>query len=171
MDLSKIIAGDNLPDEVNAVIDISADSNPVKYEIDEESGVLTVDRFLPVSMHYPCNYGFIPHTKGGDGDYIDILVITRYPLLPQSVILVRPIGVLMMEDENGEDMKILSVPSVKIDSYYEKVQNYTDIPKLHLMQIEHFFSHYKNLESDKFVKITGWENAISAKSAIKDSLV
>ncbi|MBQ4874635.1 MAG: inorganic diphosphatase [Rickettsiaceae bacterium H1] len=171
MNLSKITAGKNVPEEVNAVIDIAANSTPIKYEINEETGVLTIDRFLPVSMHYPCNYGFIPHTKGGDGDYIDVLVITRYPLLPQSVISVRPIGILIMEDEGGKDVKILSVPITKIDCYYESILNYSDLPQLQIKQIEHFFTRYKDLEKDKYVKITGWEDNKSAKDFITKSLI
>ena len=171
MDLSKITAGNNIPDEVNVIIDVSADSTPVKYEINEDSGILTVDRFLPVSMHYPCNYGFIPHIKGGDGDYIDVLVITRYPILPQSIISVRPIGVLIMEDEGGNDVKILSVPVTKIDSYYEKILNYTDLPQLQISQIKHFFTRYKDLESNKYVEIKGWENSDFAKELIKKSVI
>ncbi len=167
MDLSKITPGDNIPDEINVIIDISANSTPIKYQIDEENGFLAVDRFIPVSMHYPCNYGFIPHIKGGDGDYMDVLVITRYPIVPQSVIAVRPVGVLVMSDEEGEDVKILSVPTVKVDPYYEHVKNYTDLPSIQIKQIEHFFTRYKDLESDKHVNIEGWKDADFAKSLIK----
>ncbi len=167
MDLSKISSGKNIPDEVNVVIDISADSQPVKYEVDEETGVLVVDRFLPVSMHYPCNYGFIPHITGGDGDYLDVLVVTRYPLMPKSLISVRPIGVLIMEDEAGDDVKILSVPTNKVDAYYNQVSNHTDLPALQISQIEHFFTRYKDLEKNKYVTIKGWEDAEAAKALIK----
>ncbi len=169
MDLSKIGIGNNIPEEVNAVIDIAADSDPVKYEIDEDSGNIAVNRFLQVSMRYPCNYGFIPHTKGGDGDYTDILVVTRYPIMPSSIITVRPIGVLIMEDEGGEDVKILSVPVSRIDSYYDNIINYDDFPRIKISQIEHFFTKYKDLDHDKFVNIKEWRDNTFAKKIILEA--
>ena len=152
MDLANIRSGQCVPDEVNAVIEISANSSPIKYEIDSD-GVLVVDRFLTVSMCYPCNYGFIPHTKGGDGDCIDILVISRCPIMPTALISVRPIGVLIMEDEGGDDVKILSVPANKLDAYYNEILNYSDVQELQLQQIEHFFTRYKDLEKHKYANV------------------
>lgn len=148
---------DNFPTEVSVVIEIPANSGPVKYEIDEED-LVRVDRFLPVSMSYPCNYGFIPNTLGGDGDPLDILVLTRFPVVPGAIIDVKIIGVLSMEDEKGRDEKILAVPTDKVDLLYKDVNDVSDVPAMQLKQIEHFFKHYKDLETGKFVKILGWED-------------
>ncbi|AZL16414.1 inorganic diphosphatase [Rickettsiales endosymbiont of Stachyamoeba lipophora] len=166
MDISQVPAGKQLPEEFNVIIEIPMSSQPIKYEMDKDSGALFVDRFLQTSMLYPCNYGFIPNTLSGDGDPADVLVITRIPVMPGSVIKARAIGVLMMEDESGIDEKILAVPVTKLDSYYENVKSYQDLPKIFLDQINHFFEHYKDLEKGKWVKITGWESAEHAKEII-----
>jgi inorganic pyrophosphatase len=152
----KISSGESLPYDVNVVIEIPAFSNPIKYEVDKESGLLYVDRFMSTSMHYPCNYGYIPKTLCHDGDPLDVLVMTPFPLLNGSVIRVRPIGVLTMTDESGEDAKLLGVPIDKVSSLYSHVKSYADISQITLNSIAHFFEHYKDLEQGKWVKIGSW---------------
>lgn len=170
MDLSKISAGKKPPSEVNVVIEVPMGSNPVKYEMDKDSGAIFVDRFLTTAMHYPCNYGFIPHTLSGDGDPADVLVVSNLPVVPGAVIAVRPIGVLLMEDEGGQDEKILAVPTTKLDPYFEKIQTYKDLPEILIKQIGHFFEHYKDLEKGKWVKILGWEGKEKAEKMISDAI-
>ncbi len=170
MNIDKISIGDNSPKNVNVIIEVSMGSQPVKYEMDKESGAIFVDRFLHTAMHYPCNYGFIPHTLSGDGDPVDVMVLTQYPIVPAAVISVRPIGVLMMEDEAGEDEKILAVPIAKLHPYYDNITNYTDMPEILRDQITHFFSHYKDLESGKSVNITGWRDAKKAEELILEAI-
>lgn len=170
MNLDKISSGKNVPEEVNVIIEISMNNDPVKYEFDKESGAIFVDRFIPVSMSYPCNYGFVPHTLGGDGDPIDVLVLSSYPVIPGSVIKCRPIGVLLMTDESGEDEKILAVPIEKVDASMKDVKSYEDVNPMLLKKIMHFFERYKDLEVGKWVKITGWEGAEKAKSLINQSI-
>lgn len=170
MDISKIPAGKNPPEDINVIIEVSAGSAPVKYEMDKESGAIFVDRFLHTSMHYPCNYGFVPHTLSGDGDPVDVLVVTTLPVIPGSVLRSRPIGVLKMEDEKGEDEKILAVPVTKLYPYYDNVKNFSDLPQILLDQISHFFERYKDLEKGKFVKVTGWGDAKEAQKMIADGL-
>lgn len=169
MDLSKISAGKNLPSEINAVIEVPMGSNPVKYELDKDSGALFVDRFLTTAMYYPCNYGFIPHTLSGDGDPADVLVVGSLPVVPNAVIKARPIGVLMMEDESGQDEKILAVPVTKLDPFYENIHSYEDLPEIFCKQISHFFEHYKDLEKGKWVKILGWEGKEKAEQLINEA--
>lgn len=166
MDLSKITAG---PNAVNAVIEISANAEPVKYEFNKELGLLQVDRFLSTSMTYPCNYGFIPNTCAGDGDPADVLVLTQFPLAPGVLISVRPVGALLTKDEKGEDEKILAVPISSVDSYYDNIKNYSDLPKNLLDKIAHFFSHYKDLEKGKTVTVGEWANVEKAKEIIEKS--
>jgi inorganic pyrophosphatase len=150
MRLDAIAIGKNPPDEVNVVIEVAIGGEPIKYEMDKEAGTLFVDRFLYTPMRYPGNYGFIPHTLSEDGDPCDVLVANTRPLVPGSYIAVRPIGVMMMEDEGGGDEKIIAVPVPKLTKRYENVTNYTDLPQITLDQIQHFFEHYKDLEPGKW---------------------
>lgn len=153
----KVSPGQNLPHDLNVIIEIPAFSNPVKYEVNKESGVLFVDRFMSTSMHYPCNYGYVPRTLCKDGDPLDVLVLAPFPLLNGSVIRCRPIGLLNMTDESGEDGKLLAVPVSKLSSLYNDIKSYRDISEITLNSIAHFFEHYKDLESGKWVKIGGWQ--------------
>ncbi len=170
MSLHLVPTGKNCPDEVNVIIEIPMGGEPIKYEVDKESGALFVDRILGTSMRYPCNYGFIPHTLCGDGDPADVLVFMNRPLLPGSVVRCRPIGMLKMTDESGEDAKILAVPVSKISKYYDGVDSLDDLPQIKLQQISHFFEHYKDLEEGKWVKIEGWADTKAAKQEILDSI-
>jgi len=170
MRLDAISIGKNPPDEVNVVIEVAIGGEPIKYEMDKEAGTLFVDRFLYTPMRYPGNYGFIPHTLSEDGDPCDVLVANTRPLIPGSYIAVRPIGVMMMEDEGGGDEKIIAVPVPKLTKRYENVHNYTDLPKITLDQIQHFFEHYKDLEPGKWVKLTGWGDAARAKELIVEAM-
>lgn len=170
MRLDAISIGKNPPDEVNVVIEVAIGGEPIKYEMDKEAGTLFVDRFLYTPMRYPGNYGFIPHTLSEDGDPCDVLVANTRPLIPGSYIAVRPIGVMMMEDEGGGDEKIIAVPVPKLTKRYENVHNYTDLPKITLDQIQHFFEHYKDLEPGKWVKLTGWGDAAKARELIVEAM-
>ena len=170
MSLHLVPTGKNCPDEVNVIIEIPMGGEPIKYEIDKDSGAIFVDRILGTAMRYPCNYGYIPHTLCGDGDPADVLVFMNRPLLPGSVVTCRPIGMLKMTDESGEDAKILAVPVSKITKYYDGVNDITDVVQVKLNQISHFFEHYKDLEEGKWVKIDGWVNCEAAKKEILDSI-
>lgn len=170
MSLNAVPAGKKLPDEVNVIIEIPAHADPVKYEVDKDSGALFVDRFMATCMHYPTNYGYVPNTLSDDGDPVDVLVITPFPLLSGSVISVRPIGVLKMTDESGEDAKVLAVPIDKLSTIYRDVHKIEDVQPLLLHQIEHFFEHYKDLEPNKWVKIEGWFGPEDAKEEITSSV-
>ena len=170
MSLHLVPTGKNVPDEVNVIIEIPMGGEPIKYEIDKDSGALFVDRILGTSMRYPCNYGYIPHTLCGDGDPADVLVFMSRPLMPGSVVRCRPIGMLKMTDESGEDAKILAVPVSKITTYYDGVNEASELPEIKLKQISHFFEHYKDLEEGKWVKIEGWTDAQSAKEEINASI-
>lgn len=154
----------------NVIIEIPMNNDPIKYEFDKESGAIMVDRFMQVSMSYPCNYGFIPNSLSEDGDPADILVITRYPIIPGAIIETRPIGVLIMEDEAGLDEKIIAVPISKLDATYDSLQDVEDLPILFKDRIKHFFEYYKKLEKNKWVKITGWENKQEALKIIEKSI-
>lgn len=169
MDLSKIVIEGSVQNEVKVIIEISANSEPVKYEFNKEYGLLQVDRFLSTSMLYPCNYGFIPNTKVDDGDPLDVLVLTQFPLAPGVLISARPIGALLTEDEKGRDEKILAVPSSNVDSYYDGIKNYSDLPDSLLEKIVHFFSHYKDLEKGKKVIVGEWINIQEAQKVIEKS--
>lgn len=170
MGYENLQAGKQVPDDVNVVIEIPANSNPVKYEVDKESGMIMVDRYLGTSMFYPCEYGFVPHTLSEDGDPVDVLVISPFSLQPHSVVRCRPIGMLRMTDESGKDAKILAVPVSKLTPRYDHVEKPEDIGKELLNTIEHFFKHYKDLEAGKWVKVDGWEGAESAKKEIVASV-
>ncbi|MFI4983986.1 MAG: inorganic diphosphatase [Rickettsiales bacterium] len=167
MGIDKVGPGKNAPDEVNVVIEIPMNAGPIKYEFDKDTGMITVDRFMPTSMSYPCNYGFIPGTLSGDGDPADVLVYSSHQIVPGAVIRVKPVGVLMTEDESGMDEKILAVPANKIDVFFTEVNSYKDLPPMLLKKIEHFFENYKKLEVGKWVKISGWKDASEAKEIIK----
>ncbi len=169
MDVSKLSAGKKVPEEVNAFIEISQGSS-TKYELDKETGILKVDRFLHTNMFFPFNYGFVPSTLAEDGDPLDILVLTSYPIKPATIITVRPIGMLEMEDESGIDTKILSVPTEKIDPNYTKIKDIKDIDQSQLDRIKHFFDHYKDLEPGKWVKTKDFLGKEKAYAAIKKSL-
>ena len=166
MDIQKIPAGINFPDDINVIIEVAVGSEPIKYEIDKNSGALFVDRYLFTPMTYPCNYGFVPHTLSDDGDPIDVLVATTRPIIPGAVINCRPIGVLLMTDEAGQDEKIIAVPTTKLSERYKNVSSYTDLPEITIKQIEHFFEHYKDLEPNKWVKIDSWKDAKEAKALL-----
>ncbi len=170
MDVSKISIGKNIPDDVNVIIEVPMGSEPIKYELDKDSGAIFVDRFLHTAMTYPCNYGFIPHTLSQDGDPVDVLVVGRRPLMPGCVVAVRPIGVLLMEDDKGQDEKILAVPAARLHPFWDEVEEYTDLPKILLDQIRHFFEHYKDLEEGKWVKVHGWGNREKAINLIKEGI-
>lgn len=156
--------------DFNVIIEIPMMSTPVKYEFDKEAGAIVVDRFMQVAMSYPCNYGFIPHTLSDDGDPVDVLVIAQYPIIHGAVVIVRPVGVLMMEDESGIDEKILAVPISKLDPTFDLMQDIEDVSDMLKQRIKHFFEHYKMLEKNKWVKILGWENATKAKETIEEAI-
>ena len=156
MSLADLSSGNNLPNEFNTVIEISMNSDPVKYEVDKNTGLVFVDRFMSTAMVYPCNYGYIPKTLAGDGDPVDVLLVSPYPLPPGCVIESRAVGMLKMKDEAGEDAKVLAVPVKSVSTYYDNVASYKDFPLIFLEQIEHFFTHYKDLEKGKFVEVSGW---------------
>ena len=170
MRIEAIPTGDNPPEDVNVIIEVPVGGHPIKYEMDKASGALFVDRFLYTPMTYPGNYGFVPHTLSDDGDPIDVLVCNTRPLIPGSVLNVRPIGVLVMEDDGGQDEKIIAVPSPHLTRRYEKVFNYTDLPEITLEQIKHFFEHYKDLEPGKWVRIGDWLDASEARRLIVEAI-
>jgi len=170
MDITKVAIGKNPPDDINVIIEIPQGGVPVKYELDKESGALFVDRFLHTAMYYPGNYGFIPHTKSGDGDPADVIVIGQSPVIAGSVIRVRPIGALLMEDESGADEKIIAVPVDKLHPFYKNVKSYEDLPTILLEQIAHFFQHYKDLEKGKWVTIVKWVGIDETRQLILDAI-
>lgn len=170
MNFEHIPAGKNPPDDIYVAIEIPANSSPVKYEIDKDMGALLVDRFMATPMFYPANYGFIPHTLADDGDPLDVLVITPYPVQAGSVIRCRPVGVLNMEDEAGGDAKLVAVPHDKLTKAYTDVQDINDVPQMLRDQIQHFFENYKTLEAGKWVKVQGWDDAAAARKAIEKSV-
>jgi inorganic pyrophosphatase len=170
MRIDAISIGESPPEDVNVIIEVPVGGHPIKYELDKEAGTLIVDRFLYTAMSYPGNYGFVPHTLSADGDPIDVLVCNTRQLVPACVINVRPIGVLVMEDNAGQDEKIIAVPSHALTKRYDEVLNATDLPEITLQQIEHFFEHYKDLEPGKWVKISGWQGADDAKRLIVEAI-
>ncbi len=170
MRIDAIPIGNNPPDDINVIIEVPVGGEPIKYEMDKDSGTLFVDRFLYTPMRYPGNYGFVPHTLSADGDPIDVLVCNTRGIIPGAVINCRPVGVLVMEDDGGGDEKIVAVPSPKLTQRYAKVQNFSDLPQITLDQIRHFFEHYKDLEPGKWVKIDHWGDAAEARKLIGDAI-
>ena len=170
MFIDKIPAGKNIPEEINVIIEIPMNHDPIKYEIDKDSAAIFVDRFMQTSMRYPCNYGFVPHTLSEDGDPIDVLVISHYPVIPGSVIRSRPVGVLLMEDESGQDEKIIAVPVSKLDITFDNVKSIENIDEMLIKRITHFFEHYKDLDKGKWVKVQGWAGVDKAKELIMDAV-
>ena len=170
MRIDAISIGPNPPHEVNVIIEVPVGGEPIKYEMDKDAGTLVVDRFLYTAMRYPGNYGFIPHTLSQDGDPCDVLVANTRAIVPGAVMCVRPVGVLLMEDEAGGDEKIIAVPTSKLTQRYDRVKNYSDLPDITLQQIQHFFEHYKDLEPGKWVKIEGWHDSKYAKKMIVDAI-
>ncbi len=170
MGLSRVGPGKGLPDEVNVIIEIPAHSDPIKYEVDKETGAIFIDRFMSTSMRYPCDYGYIPNTLSEDGDPVDVLMLSPFPLSIGTVLRCRPVGMLKMTDEAGADAKILAVPVNDISGLYSHIHSPNDCPQLLIDQISHFFSHYKDLEEGKFVKIDAWVGADEAKQEIIDSV-
>jgi inorganic pyrophosphatase len=170
MSFNQIPAGKDLPNDVYVVIEIPANHTPIKYEIDKDMDALVVDRFMATPMFYPANYGFIPNTLADDGDPLDALVVTPHPVQPGSVIRARPVGVLNMTDEAGEDAKLVCVPHAKLSSLYDEVQEVTDLPELLRQQIAHFFENYKDLEKGKWVKVESWDDADAARQAIEKAV-
>lgn len=170
MSLDRVDTGKDVPNNVNVIIEIPAHSDPVKYEVDKDSGAVFVDRFMSTAMFYPCNYGYVPHTLSEDGDPVDVLVVTPHKLVSGSVIRVRPVGVLKMTDESGIDAKILAVPVSKLTDRYDHITNIDEVPESLKNQISHFFEHYKDLEKGKWVKIDGWGDIEEAKAEILSSI-
>lgn len=170
MPLTKIPVGANPPHDVNVIIENPMGGDPVKYEMDKETGMMFVDRFLHTAMWYPGNYGFIPHTLSGDGDPVDVLVLGQVPVMPGAVMRSRPVGVLLMEDDAGTDEKIIAVPVAKLHPYHLEVSELTDIPQILRDQIAHFFAHYKDLEKGKWSKVLGWGDAKKAETMILEGI-
>ena len=170
MRLDAIPAGKDVPHEVNVIIEVPIGGEPIKYEMDKASGAMFVDRFLHTAMRYPGNYGFIPHTLSGDGDPCDVIVANTRAIVPGAVMSVRIVGVLLMEDQAGIDEKLLAVPVERISARYGHVQNYTDLPEITIKQIEHFFTHYKDLEPGKWVKVHGWKDADYARNMVLEGI-
>lgn len=170
MRLDAVAIGKNPPEDVNVVIEVPIGGEPIKYEMDKDAGALIVDRFLYTAMRYPGNYGFIPHTLSDDGDPCDVIVANTRAIIPGAIMNCRVVGVLLMEDEAGGDEKILAVPSSKLTRRYDNVKNYTDLPQITLDQIEHFFMHYKDLESGKWVKVLRWGDAAEAHALVSESI-
>jgi inorganic pyrophosphatase len=170
MNLDAVSTGKHPPHEVNVIVEVPIGGEPIKYEIDKASGILVVDRFLYTSMRYPGNYGFIPHTLSSDGDPVDVLVVNTRAITPGAMMSVRPVGVLVMEDEAGGDEKIIAVPSPRLTRRYENVKSYRDLPQITLDQVKHFFEHYKDLEEGKWVKIVKWGDADEAHRLIVEGI-
>jgi inorganic pyrophosphatase len=170
MSLKSVPPGDRVPEEFNVIIEIPAHSDPIKYEVDKDTGALFVDRFMMTSMHYPCNYGYVPETISDDGDPVDVLVITPFPVSGGAVVACRAIGVLQMDDEAGGDAKVLAVPTDKILPIYKHWRKPEDIAPERLHQIQHFFEHYKDLEKGKWVKVKGWAGPDAAKAEIANGV-
>jgi inorganic pyrophosphatase len=167
---SNMAPATSVPDDINVIIEVPAHAEPVKYEVDKETGLLEVDRFMPTSMHYPCNYGFVPNTLSGDGDPVDVLVIAPLPIQPGAFLRCRALGVLEMTDESGEDAKVIAVPIKKICMHLDNVNSLDDIAKVTLDSIVHFFEHYKDLEPKKWVKVKGFAGVDAAAKEINDSI-
>jgi len=169
MSLNQVPAGKDIPEAIYVVIEIPANADPIKYEVDKDTGAVFVDRFMSTPMFYPCNYGYVNHTLSLDGDPVDVLVPTPHPLVPGAVIRCRPVGVLKMTDESGEDAKVVAVPHSKLTKEYDHIQDVNDLPELLKAQITHVFERYKELEAGKWVKVDGWADAAAAKEEIMAS--
>ncbi len=167
---SKMSAANSVPDDINVIIEVPAHAEPVKYEVDKNTGLLEVDRFMPTAMHYPCNYGFVPNTLSGDGDPVDVLVIAPLPIQPGAFLRCRALGVLEMTDESGEDAKVIAVPIKKICMHMDNIDSIDDIARITLDAIVHFFEHYKDLEPKKWVKVKGFADVAAAAKEINDSI-
>lgn len=170
MNLDRVGPGLKLPDELNVIIEIPMHAEPIKYEMDKATGAMFVDRFMSTAMRYPCNYGYLPHTLSGDGDPVDVLVLSPVPLITGVVVRCRPVGMLKMEDESGNDTKILAVPIDKLTPLYSKIRSPRDLPAGTIAQIAHFFEHYKDLEPEKWVKVIGWVGVDDARKEILDGI-
>ena len=170
MILDRVSSGENVPNDINVIVEIPAHSDPVKYEVDKNTGAMFVDRFMSTAMHYPCNYGYVPHTLSDDGDPVDVLVVTPYPLISGSVVRCRPIGVLKMTDESGDDAKVLAVPIDKLCDCYTRIRDFRDMEPRLLNQISHFFEHYKDLEDGKWVRVDEWAGVDDARQEILSSI-
>lgn len=170
MSLQQVPAGKNFPDDINVIIEVPMNSPAIKYEVDKASGAIFVDRMLKTAMYYPCNYGYVPHTLCGDGDPADVLVVLPLPMLPGTVVRCRPVGVLTMEDEAGEDSKIIAVPVEEVTGMYRHVNTVDDLDEILLNQIVHFFEHYKDLERNKWVRTGGWKGVEAAREELIDSV-
>src|SRR4051812_10037849 len=170
MKIEAISIGKNPPHDVNVIIEVPIGGEPIKYEMDKDAGTLVVDRFLYTPMRYPGNYGFIPHTLSGDGDPCDVLIANTRAVAPGAIMSVRPVGVLLMEDNAGQDEKIIAVPSRKLTARYDAITRHTNLPDITIRQIEHFFAHYKDLEPGKWVKIVGWGEIEDAHRLIEDGI-
>ncbi len=170
MNIEKIAVGKDAPNYVNVIIEVPMNADPVKYEMDKDSGAIFVDRFVATPMYYPCNYGFIPHTLSDDGDPCDVLVVSDFPVVPGAVISAKPVGVLIMEDEKGMDEKIIAVPGKKLNSQFEAAESIDDLPASLIAKIKHFFEHYKDLEKGKWVKIKSFEGASKARELINEGI-
>ena len=166
MSIQDVTPGDHAPTEFNVIIEIPMNADPIKYEVDKHSGALFVDRFMMTAMHYPANYGYVPQTLAADGDPVDVLVHTPFPLLPGVVVRCRAVGVLHMQDDAGADAKVLAVPTDKICPLFAHWKSIDDVPDIRLKQIRHFFEHYKDLEAGKWVNVVGWEGVESAHAEI-----
>jgi inorganic pyrophosphatase len=170
MNLDRVDSGRDLANDFNVIIEIPMNADPIKYEIDEETGALFVDRFVSTAMHYPCNYGYVPHTLSEDGDPVDVLVVSPFALMPGVVVRCRPIGLLKMKDEGGRDAKILAVPIDKLTPLYRSIETTRDLPEMTLSQITHFFAHYKDLEPGKWVKVEAWGSPEEARREIREGV-
>lgn len=170
MSLSRVTAGRNYPDEINVIIEVPMNSPAIKYEVDKETGAIFVDRMLKTAMYYPCNYGYVPNTLCGDGDPVDVLVVLPLPMLPGTVVRCRAVGVLLMEDEAGEDSKVIAVPVEEVTGIYRGINSVEDLDDLLLNQIVHFFDHYKDLERGKWVKTDGWQGVSRARKELIDAI-
>ena len=170
MSLDRVPAGKDLPNDFNVIIEIPMNADPIKYEVDKDTGAVFVDRFMSTAMHYPCNYGYIPRTLSDDGDPVDVLVLSPFPLITGVVVRCRPLGMLKMDDEAGGDAKILAVPIDRLSSLYRAIDTPGDLPDIQLSQIAHFFEHYKDLEPGKWVRLSGWVGPDEAKREILDSV-
>ena len=169
MSLQQVPVGRNVPDDINVIIEVPMNSPAIKYEVDKDSGAIFVDRMLKTAMYYPCNYGYVPHTMCGDGDPVDVLVVLPLPMLPGTVVRCRPVGVLSMKDEAGEDDKIVAVPVNDVTGIYRDIKSVEDVDNMLLDQIVHFFEHYKDLERNKWVRTGGWKGVEAARKVVLDA--